>query len=363
MKRKDNLFDQLISTENIIAADKKARIGKNHRKDVKLFDQDKAQNINAIQSMLANQTYRVSPYRIFPVFEPKKRDVYQLPYRDHLIQHVIMNVMDGMFTGMLTADTYSCIKGRGIHGALRAVNKALRNERSTRYCLKLDVRKFYPTIDHGIIKQQLRRKLKDERVLRLFDVIIDSADGLPIGNYLSLPLANFHLTPFDHWIKETLRVKDYFRYLDDMVILSGSKEHLHIILAEIRKYLKDNLNLDVKNNYQIFPVESRGIDFVGYVIRHKYVLLRKTTKKNFARKVAKGASPHVVAAYKGWTDHADCKNLVKKLLNEEFQRPRNNSRRKRVRGGQDRRAQHPERTNQSVGFRHQAIQVLGERNW
>lgn len=345
MKRIDNLFDQMVTTENILAADKKARIGKTNRKDVKLFDQNKEENIRSIQSMLVNQTYQVSAYRVFVVFEPKRRDVYQLPYQDHLIQHIIMNVMDGMFTGMLTADTYSCIKGRGIHGALKAVKTALLDERSTRYCLKLDIRKFYPSIDHSIIKSQLRRKIKDQRVLRLFDVIIDSAEGLPIGNYLSLPLANFHLTPFDHWIKETLRVKNYFRYLDDMVILSGSKVHLHIILAEIRKYLKDNLNLDIKDNYQIFPVESRGIDFVGYVIRHKYVLLRKSTKKNFARKVAAGASPQVVAAYKGWTDHADCKNLVKKLLNEKFQRPGDNTGRKRIHRGQNRRPQHFERTD------------------
>jgi hypothetical protein len=136
-------------------------------------------------------------------------------------------------------------------------------------------------------KTQLRRKFKDDLIFGYLDEIIDSAEGLPIGNYLSQFLANYYLTPFDHWIKEAMQVKYYFRYADDIVILSDSKQHLHELLAEIRIYLSDRLKLIVKDNYQVFPVHARGIDFVGYKFYHTHTLLRKSIKQRFARMVAK----------------------------------------------------------------------------
>src|SRR5690606_15310200 len=146
----------------------------------------------------------------FKVFEPKERLVYRLPYfPDRITHHAIMNVLEPIFVANLTTDTYSCIKGRGIHACANAVKKALKDVPSTKYCLKLDITKFYPSVDHEILKALLRRKFKDQDLLELLDEIIDSAPGLPIGNYLSQYLANFYLSYFDHWIKEKKRVKYY----------------------------------------------------------------------------------------------------------------------------------------------------------
>ena len=229
-----------------------------------------------------------------------------------------MNIMEPIFVSTFTADTYSCIKGRGIHGAFRAVRHALKDVDHTQYCLKLDIRKFYPNIDHEILKALLRKKIKDRDLLWLLDGIIDSAPGLPIGNYLSQYLANFYLTYFDHWLKETKRVKYYFRYADDLVILASDKSYLHALLADIRNYLNAELNLQIKYNYQIFPVDARSIDFVGYRFYHTHTLVRTSIKKNCARKMARAANDKSRASYNGWFRHCNAKHLTKKLLNDSI---------------------------------------------
>jgi len=230
-----------------------------------------------------------------------------------------MNILESIFVSTFTADTYSCIKKRGIHAAANAVKRALRDKTGTQYCLKLDIRKFYPSIDHNVLKQLLRRKFKDNNLLWLLDEIIDSTDGLPIGNYLSQYFANFYLAYFDHWMKEDKHVKYYFRYADDLVILSDSKPYLQQLLAEIKNYMQEKLKLQVKNNYQVFPVDARGIDFVGYVFRHTHTLLRKSIKQGFARMLCKNINTQSIASYKGWAIHYNSHNLLKKLLHEQFQ--------------------------------------------
>jgi len=267
--------------------------------------------------MLLDKTYRTSQYSIFKVHDRKEREVYRLPYfPDRITHHAIMNVLEKVFVSTFTADTFSCIKNRGIHATANAVKMTLRDIPGTKYCLKLDIKKFYPSIDHDVMKRLIRRKIKDKDLLWLLDEIIDSAPGLPIGNYLSQYLANFYLTYFDHWIKEEKRVRYYLRYADDMVILAPDKQTLHQLLSDIRKYLQQELNLTIKRNYQLFPVATRGIDFVGYVFFHTHTLLRKTIKQNFARMLSRSRNKASIAAYKGWTDHCDSKNLIKTLLHE-----------------------------------------------
>lgn len=315
MKRANNLYHQICSIENLQLADAIASKGKAAQYGVQTHNKHKAANIQQLHQALVNQTFQTSAYSTFKVYEPKERLVYRLPYfPDRICHHAIMNVLEPIFVANFTADTYSCIKGKGIHAAANAVKKALQDVPGTTYCLKLDIKKFYPSVSHDILKQLLRRKFKDEKLLQLLYGIIDSATGLPIGNYLSQYFANFYLSCFDHWMKEQKAVKHYFRYADDLVILSGSKEYLHQLLAAIKQYLNDNLKLIVKSNYQVFPVASRGIDFVGYVFYHTHTRLRKSIKQNFARKVAKGISPASLASYQGWTKHCNAKNLTKKLL-------------------------------------------------
>lgn len=315
MKRIGNLYNQITSIENLTASELKARKGKSNQYGIQIFDKNKDEFISELQNMLINKSYSTSEYVTFKVFEPKERIVFKLPYfPDRITHHAIMNVLEPLFTKWFTNDTYSSIKGKGIHNASNNLKKALQDKENTVYCLKLDIVKFYPNVDHEILKKLLRRKIKDQDLLWLLDEIIDSADGLPIGNYLSQYFANFYLTYFDHWVKEDLQIKYYFRYADDIVILSNSKSHLHDVLFKIRTYLNDNLKLQIKSNYQIFPVKSRGIDFVGYVHFHTHTRLRKSIKKRFAKAISKNKNTATINAYKGWAIHADTKNLIKKLL-------------------------------------------------
>ena len=298
-------------------ADSIARKGKSKQPGVIEHDRNRESNIQDLHAMLVNKTYITSPYTTFTIYEPKERIIFRLPYfPDRITHHAVMNVLEPLFVSTFTADTYSCIKGRGIHAAAYSVKKALHDIPGTHYCLKLDIRKFYPSIDHGVLKALLRRKIKDNDLLWLLDGIIDSADGLPIGNYLSQYFANFYLTYFDHWMKEDRKVKYYFRYADDLVILSDNKPYLHQLLSDIRAYLSNNLKLTVKGNYQVFPVDQRGIDFVGYVFYHTHIRLRKTIKQNFARMIARNRNDKSIASYKGWAVHCDTKHLIKKLLHE-----------------------------------------------
>lgn len=315
MKRLNNLYQQICSLDNLHLADMKARKGKGFQYGIKLHDKNREANILMLHKMLLDKTYKTSAYTTFKIYEPKEREVFRLPYfPDRITHHAIMNVLEPIFVAAFTSDTYSCIKGKGIHAAANAVKLALKNEQETKYCLKMDVKKFYPNVNHEVLKKLLRRKIKDVDLLWLLGGIIDSAPGLPIGNYLSQYFANFYLTYFDHWIKETKAVKYYFRYADDLVFLSDSKPYLHQLLADIKRYLNDELKLTVKQNYQIFPVASRSVDFVGYRFYHTHTLLRKSIKKNFARMIAKRKNAASIASYNGWAKHCNSKHLLKKLL-------------------------------------------------
>lgn len=320
MKRIGNLYQEIISIDNLNAADGKAQKGKSKQYGVVRHNKNPEQNIWELHKMLRDKTYKTSKYEIFKVYEPKEREVYRLPYfPDRITHHAIMNVLEPIFMKVFTADSYSCIKGRGIHRASFNLRKALKNVEETQYCLKLDIKKFYPNVDHDFLKELLRKKIKDNDLLWLLDEIIDSAPGLPIGNYLSQYLANFYLTFFDHWLKEEMKVKYYFRYADDIVILHSCKNKLHVILNFIKGYFETNLKLQVKNNWQIFPVEKRGIDFVGYVHFHSHTLLRKSIKKRFARMLKRKPKRESIASYYGWAKHCNSKNLLKKIIpNEQF---------------------------------------------
>jgi retron-type reverse transcriptase len=317
MKRIGNIYQSICTIENLQLADQRAGKGKHWQYGVQLHMKNNEQNILQLQQQLLNKTYRTSGYQTFKIYEPKEREIFRLPYFPHrIVHHAVMNILEPIFVAAFTSDTYSCIKKRGIHAAAYKVRTALRDVPGTQYCLKLDIKKFYPSIDHHVLKSLLRRKFKDPDLIWLLDEIIDSAPGLPIGNYLSQYLSNFYLTYFDHWIKEEQKVKYYFRYADDLVILAPGKQQLHTLLSGIKNYLSDRLKLQVKETYQIFPVEARGIDFVGYVFYHTHIRLRKTIKKNFARMIAMQKNTASIASYMGWAKHCNSNHLIKTLLHE-----------------------------------------------
>lgn len=304
-KRYDNIYSKIIDIDNIKRAHQNAKKDKSFYTAVIKTEKNLDERCNEIKKILSNHQYKVSPYKTSIIQDKnKKRILYKLPYYpDRIIQWAIMLQLEPIFNKVFTNFTCASIKGRGIHKASEMLDNWLNiypNE--TIYCLKLDIKKFYPSIDRQILCQLLRKKIKDNDLLIELDKIINSMDncdisnlnideeekywytrpgkGLPIGSYLSQYLANYYLSFFDHWLKEKLHCKFVIRYMDDIIILGNDKEVLHDILNKIIEYLKINLKLEVKSNYQIFPVDSRGVDFVGYRHFRGYKLIRKNTLKN-----------------------------------------------------------------------------------
>ena len=316
MKRINNLYEKIYAVDNLVLADAKARKGKLKSYGVIKHDLNREQHISELHESLKNKAFNTSRYHVFKITDPKEREIYQLPYYpDRIVHHAVMNILEPIWVSIFTRDTYSCIKGRGIHGVVRKLKVDLLDYEKTTYCLKLDIRKYYPSIDHDILKRILRQKIKDKSLLWLLDGIIDSAPGVPIGNYLSQFFANLYLAYFDHWIKEEKKIKYYYRYADDIVILSDSKEFLHGLFVEMKTYLSMVLKLEVKKNYQVFPVEKRGIDFVGYRFYHTHILLRKSIKKRFVMAINKTGyyNKHIHSSYYGWSLHCNSKHLLKKF--------------------------------------------------
>lgn len=331
VKRKGGLFNRVCELKNIIIADKNARKNKKKSKsEIDTHDRRLLEDNIKLQKLLKSLKYKTSKYSKFKIYEPKEREIFKLPYYpDRITHHAIMNILKPFWTRQFIENTYSCIEGRGIHRCLKHLKKDLKrtkNSEETKYCLKLDIKKFYPSIDHSILKNIIEHKLKDKKLLKLLFEIIDSTNkvegciygkGVPIGNYLSQYFANLYLTPFDHWCKEELKCRYYYRYADDIVILSSSKRKLRNILIAIKVYLNVVLNLKVKDNYQIFPVEVRGIDFVGYVIKHNFIKVRKSIKIRLKDKVSSYTYIRlkvVLPSYIGWLKHCNSRHLVKTLV-------------------------------------------------
>jgi hypothetical protein len=321
MKRYRNLYQQIYNIENIKLAHENARKGKSHYREVIEVNNNPIYYFNEIHNLLKDKTFKNSFYNIFTKIDnDKEREIYKLPYfPDGIIHHAIMQIIEPIWKKSLINDTYSSIKGRGIHKGVKRIKDALKDIDNTQYCLKLDIKKYYPSIDHDILKNIIRNKLKDNDLLWLLDNIIDSAPGIPIGNYLSQYFANLYLSNFDHWIKEVLKIKYYFRYCDDMVILNNSKENLHIYFLKITEYLKD-LKLEIKSNYRIFPT-STGIDFLGYIFFPKYTLIRKKIKNNCINKLKDKNIDKVYRSfmsYYGWFIHCNSYNLRSGLISNKL---------------------------------------------
>lgn len=320
MKRINNLFEKICSVQNLKRADIAARKGKITAKDkavkkeIALHDLNREANIIALHESLINKTYTTSAYRTFTIHEPKEREISCLPYTDRIVHHAMMFFLEPIFVAAFTVDSYSCIKGRGPLSASMALREALKDKAATPYYLQIDIKKFYPNVDHGILKALLRRKFKDNDLLWLLDDIIDSAEGLPIGNYTSAYLANFYLCYLDHYVKEVLQVKNFFRYADDYIFLSHSKSDLHDLRKTLAAYLHGKLKLEIKSTWHVTPV-SCGINFVGYIhYSATHVLIRPAIKKRFARMLKRNPNEQSIASYLGWLKHCNSVNLKRKLL-------------------------------------------------
>lgn len=364
-----DLFNSICSMDNLYRAYQNAKSGKGWYKEVKQIEKRPFYYLAGLQYMLKNHLFKTSEYEIFILNEgKKKRDVYKLPFfPDRIAQWAILQVIEPFLMANMTADTYSAIPGKGIQpivNDLRGYYKTKRvdgkkksvwvpsillsDEENTRYCYKIDLHHYYQSINHEVLKQKFRKVFKDPELLWLLDEIADSINtateedlielslsgeievdpntGIPIGNYMSQYSGNFYLSSFDHWVKEELHVKHYYRYMDDVVIFASSKEELHEIHRKVTAYTRDYLHLNIKGNYQIFPTKVRGVDFVGYRFFGEYTLLRKSTAINFKRKMRacrkkmENNIPPTYSewcsfnSYKGWLGDCDSYRLFKKYM-------------------------------------------------
>lgn len=294
MKREGNLLPRIVNFHNIELAFQNAKKNKyeNYKKiDFEKFEQNYDDNIFEIIDMLSNLEFRSSKYSFFHINDRgKKREIANLPFfPDRVVHWALMNVTQPLFERTFIDTTYASIKNRGVDLALKNLNRDLKRFPELKYCLKLDVEKYFPSVNKEILKKMFRKIIKDNDVLFLLDGLVDDypKSGIPIGNYTSQIFGNFYLSYFDHYVKEELKVKVYHRYMDDMVLLAENKKELWRILEEIKKYLEDELDLKVKSNYQVFPIESRGVDFVGYKSYGYKITIRNKNKMNAWKSVNK----------------------------------------------------------------------------
>lgn len=294
IKTKKNIFDKICELENLRLAHHNARKDKSFYKEVKMVNANEDFYLKEIQKLLISWEYKITSkdYKLQKIHDKgKDRILMKLDYYPHrIVQRAIMQQIEDVFMRVFSPFSCASVPWRWGKLAMKLMNKYMRDVEGTKYCLKLDVRKFYPNINHEILKKLIRKKIWCKKTLELLDMIIDSHPTdkwLPIWSYLSQYLANYYLTFFDHRLKEILKVKYVVRYMDDIVILSWSKAELREIFEKIKQYLLEELELTIKQNYQIFPTKVRWIDFVWYRHFPKYRLLRKKTCKRMKKKMVK----------------------------------------------------------------------------
>lgn len=289
MKRIGNLFEKIVSLDNIKLAIIEASRNKRNRKEVRTVFDNIDFFVPLIQEMLINKTFKNSEVIHRTRIEKlngKVREISVLPFfPDQIIHHALMRVLEPvMKRGMYY---YCCanVKGRGEKHIRVNISYALKHDfKHTKYCLKMDIKKYYPSISTSMLKNKLRRVIKDKNALWLLDTIIDIQEkGLPLGTYTSQWLANFYLQDADHFIKEKLQASYYYRYADDLVILGSNKRKLRKMKDAIVDYLKQE-SLEIKDSWRIFKVdEENDIDFVGYRFFRKKISIRKRIFKNIRR--------------------------------------------------------------------------------
>lgn len=317
MKRQGHLYEQICDLENIKTAILKASLGKRHRPKVRRVLEHLDEAALQVQHLLTTQTFVPAPPHervIYDGASGKHRTISKPRFFPDQIVHwaLILQLQPVIMKGMYR---YSCgsVPGRGTSDGQRALRRWMdKDPKNTKYCLKMDVAKFYPSIRAEHLKPCFRRKVKDPRCLWLIDTIIDSSEGLPIGYFTSQWFANFFLEDLDHYVKEKLGVPHYIRYVDDLVLLGPNKRKLHQARVAISAFLEAK-GLRLKGNWQVFPLRARAIDFLGMRFYRTHTTMRKRNALRIVRRMrriqGKGRlgleDACAVVSYWGWVKHTD----------------------------------------------------------
>lgn len=322
MKRTGYLFEEICSIENIQQAITNAAKGKKRRRCVNrvLNNRDKA--AEAIRNLLISKQFAPKPYNKFDIKDGasgKERTIYcPAFYPDQIVHWVVIQVLQPVIMKGMYALCCGSIPGRGMHYGKRYIERWLRRDRkNTKYCLKLDIKKYYPHIRTDVLKEKFCRKIKDKNALWLIYKIIDShTEGLPIGNYTSQWWANFYLESVDHFIKENLHTVYYIRYMDDMVLFGRNKKELHEARKLIAGFIKP-MGLTLKENWQVFKVDARPVDFLGFRFYRDRTTLRRRNALRVRRRVRKAyrkgkvtlKDARAILSYLGWIKHSDSRRF------------------------------------------------------
>jgi retron-type reverse transcriptase len=319
MKRAGNLWGELVSFPNLLRAAGRAAAGKRTRPDVAAFLMDLEPQIVALRKELENGTYAPGPYRCFAMADPKPRLISAAPFRDRVVHHALTQVLEPVFEKRFSSDSFACRKGMGTH---RALERAQAGARRYRYVLKCDVRKYFPSIDHEVLKELLARAVKCRPTLRLAGCIIDASNpqedaaayypgddlftpwerrrGLPLGNQTSQFFANVYLDPLDQAVNRQLRPPVYARYVDDFVLFGDSKE----VLAGARRCIEDEL---CRLRLSMHPGKSRvyrtaeGFTFLGWRIFPEHTRLVRGNVIRFRRRL-RGLAAEFACGAIGWEE-------------------------------------------------------------
>ena len=303
MRRYGQLWEQMVSFENLYLASRKARRGKRARRVVERFEFDLEKHLTHLRETLVEHRYRPGEFVSFKIRDPKPRLISAAPYVDRIVHHAVCNVLEPIFERSFIYDSYACRQGKGTHAA---VNRYQQFARRNQWVLKCDIRKFFPSVDHQILLPLLTRKIKDAEVLRLLQVIIDHSNpqevvpgffpdddlftplerrrGLPIGNQTSQFFANVMLDPLDHFVKETLRCRCYVRYCDDFVILDDDPERLKELRNRIAQFLC-TLRLWLHPNKRVISRTQDGVRFLGYRVWPEQRKLPQANLHRFRRRL------------------------------------------------------------------------------
>ena len=289
-----NLFEQIISLDNLFLAWKEFKKGKTGKLDIQEFEFNLEENIFQLHDDLKNKKYKHGPYVAFYVRDPKLRHIHKASVSDRLLHHAVFRILYPVFDRNFIHDLYSCRVGKGTHLAVdrlkQFITKASHNNSRLVYALKCDIRKFFDSVDQNILTQLINRKIKDENAHWLINQIIGSFSktpyvGLPLGNVSSQLFANIYLNELDQFVKHSLKVKYYLRYCDDFTILGDDLEKISMLVDRIGSFLMKKLKLSLHEDKIIIKKHRQGIDFLGYVVLPNHRVIRTKTRKRIINKI------------------------------------------------------------------------------